>query len=359
MSVITWIVIIFMSLVTWIVVGTTTEAVSEPVEVASTPITMIPQDTGPLALDTGFATRLGRSQPDASVAFAATDSTLYRSDSSGDWSEVGVAPPPGEIVVADDPDILMTGAEEHCARGGGGAGVQISTDGGSSWSASMDERAIRPLAIWAGDTFAIGAWCGGILLSNDLGETWESPPNDLSLGFAVTAFAIVAGTAREVLVSLTGEGGTTTVYHLDLNDASPWDDLEPVFTYWGLGGLAGNGETFAIASITGVSISSDAGQTWTTERAGLEDLTAEFDPAIEGFPEGFDPTGLGLRSILIDDSGAPVAVGGESDIFVSEGGAWRHAIGHGEPTDWLMDSPDGESILAQAETGVWKVGFED
>jgi hypothetical protein len=338
---------------------------AQPVDsIVATPavITDESESSGPLTIEGEPATRLALSTPDSEVAYVATASGLYLHEDGSDWTRVGDAPPEGKIVfAADDPQVLMVGETEACARGDGGAALHTSTDGGATWTESADSAMLEPLAIWSESGIVAGATCAGLQVSDDLGETWAHVNEDL-LGLEVTAFAAVAGAEHTVLAGLTGEGGTSRLFQFDLADPGSWETAEHISEYYGLAGLAGYEEMIYVASITGVSFTNDVGETWTRDRFGLEDVTLEADPATEGLPPDVDPSGYGLLSIYLDER-EPLLVGSATDIYEfsntdvrpSDAAEWELLSSPGSRVTAFMTCVPGESVLAQTEDGVWIV----
>jgi hypothetical protein len=340
-------------------------ATAQPAEsMLATPavITDESESSGPLTIDGEPATRLALSTPDTEVAYVATETGLYLHGDGGDWTRVGDAPPEGKIVfAADDPQMLMVGETEACARGDGGAVLHTSMDGGATWTEAADGAMAEPLAIWSESQIVAGATCAGLQVSDDLGETWTQVDEDL-LGLEVTAFAAIAGTEHTVLAGLTGEGGTSRLFQFDLADPASWESAEHIAEYYGLAGLAGYEEMIYVASITGVSFTNDGGATWTLDRFGLEDVTLESDPATEGLPPNVDPTGYGLFAIYLDER-EPLLVGSAADIYEywntdvrqSDAAEWEVLASPGTRVTAFMPCVVGESVLAQTEDGVWIV----
>jgi hypothetical protein len=331
-------------------------------ETPTAAVTTQTMSNAPLTIEEEPVVRLAQTTAGTDMAYVASENSLFKLTGTDDWTRVTDAPPDGRIVfAADDPKFMMIGDEAACARGGGGDSLQISEDGGVTWTATSEENLIRPLAIWKDSGIAVGSSCEGLLVSKDLGETWNVINDDL-LGLQVTAFAAVEGQDQVVLAGLTGEGGTSRLYRFDLNDEMSMEPAEPLAEYYGIAGLAGSDETIYLASITGVSSTIDNGETWSTYRLGLEGVTLERDPAIEGFPQDFDPSGYGLNAIFLDE-GSPLLVGAKSEIYEfwstdvrsADAATWEVLISTPGPVTAFGAIPSGEGVLAQTEYGVWLV----
>ena len=315
--------------------------------------------TESLFVNTEEIERLSIASTDAGSTYVASSESLFVQMGSDEWERVGDAPPAGQIVFAsDDDDLLLVGEQGACARGGGGATLHRSTDGGVTWQAEPESDSIKPLAIWGDSGLAVGASCEGLLVSDDLGVTWDPVDSEL-LGLEVTAFAVSEGDGRVVLASLTGEGGTSRLYQFDLEDPTTWSSAEPIAEYWGIAGLAATGETIYLASITGVSSTIDGGVTWSTNRFGLEDVTLERDPAIDGLPADLDPSAYGLTSIFVDN-GIPLLVGSNKAIYEywstdvpnADSATWAILANTNLPVTFFAVMSSGEAILAQSGDSV-------
>jgi hypothetical protein len=248
----------------------------------------------------------------------------------------------------------MVGDEEACARGGGGEILQTSLDGGVTWTSEPDGRRVKPLAIASDAGLVGGASCEGFVISTDMGENWTVIDDDL-LGLQVTTFSVVEGEQHVVLVGLTGEGGTGRLYRVDLSNPALPEVSAPLREYWGLGAVAGAGNTYYLATIAGLAVSTDAGLTWAVERTGLEDVTVAQDPVTEGLPVDYEPDTFGLYAIQLQD-GVPMLLGAQTGVFESsDGSSWTPLTVPGTPFTGFEPMPSGDGVLAQGEDFVWVV----
>jgi hypothetical protein len=346
----------FFSLLLAIVLGLflfwSTGTVSE----TATPVTLTPHMVGETLIIKGEdIVRLAHTTPHADDAYVASENSLFRTDDHGNWVRAGGVPPAGEIVFdAQNPDVLMVGDEEACARGGGGEILQTSLDGGMSWVMDPDGPRVRPLAIASEAGLVGGASCEGFVISTDMGETWSVVADDL-LGFQVTAFSVIEGEQHVVLVGLTGEGGTGRLYRIDLSEPASPEVSEPLREYWGLGAVAGAGDTYYLATVAGLAVSKDAGLTWAVERTGLEDVTLAEDPVTEGLPVDYEQDTYGLYAIQLQD-GVPMLLGAQTGVFESsDGRSWKPLAVPGTPFTGFEPLPIGDGVLAKGEDFVWVV----
>jgi len=308
-----------------------------------------------LIIDGEDALRLATTTPGASDAYVASASSLFHTSGDGAWERVGAAPPPGEIVFdAQNPAVLMVGDEEMCARGGGGAPLHISTDGGATWSSAPDAPRVKPLAISSDTGLVGGATCRGFEISLDMGATWNVVAES-QLGMQVTVFSVIEGGNHQVLVGFTGEGGTGQLYKVDLSDPANPVLSDSLLMYYGLGAAAGTTDTLYLATIAGLAVSHDGGQTWDVQRDGLETVTVAEDPVTHGLPIDFEPDTYGLYALLLKDGGAAV-LGTENGVFVAQDdGTWTPLIQPGSAFTSLQYLPGNQAVLAQGDDFVWVV----
>lgn len=295
-----------------------------------------------LVIDDEPVERLALPTGDYSNAYVASSESLFEQNSASAWLRIADAPPVGEIVFdGADPDVILVGNEGDCFQGGGGAAFQSSTDGGQIWSeAAGESQFIRPLAVWSDSDLIVGAGCEGLLLSRDLGETWNIIADDL-LGLSVSGFATIEGREQTILAGLTGEGGTSRLYEFDLSGTGEVTVQEPLLEYYGIGALAGSEDRIFVASITGVSSSYDGGATWVVDRAGLEDVTLERDPLVGGLPADLDPSNYGLYALALYE-GNPLLVSSATSVF----DYWSTDVRPADMPMWEERGPVGFTIRA-------------
>jgi hypothetical protein len=213
---------------------------------------------------------------------------------------------------------------------------------------------VKPLAIASEAGLVGGASCQGFVISTDMGETWSVVDDDL-LGLEVTAFSVAEGEQHVVLVGLTGEGGTGRLYRVDLSNPAAPKVSEPLREYWGLGAVAGTGDTYYLATVAGLAVSTDAGLNWVVERTGLEDVTLALDPVTEGLPADYEQDTYGLFAIQLLD-GTPALLGAQTGVFESsDGSSWKPLAVPGTPFTGFEPMPSGDGVLAMGEDFVWVV----
>src|SRR5690606_37934909 len=114
-----------------------------------------------------------------------------------------------------------------------------STDAGATWT-EAGPAGFVPLASWDAGSIVIAHDCSGLQVSRDGGGSWAMPEGS-PLGSQVTSFAIASSpessAGLRVLVGVTGEGGTTTLYRVDLSGSAAKVE-GPLATWWGHAPLA-------------------------------------------------------------------------------------------------------------------------
>ncbi len=299
-----------------------------------------------IAVDGDALTRIVTTTRTDVPLMAAGTAGLYRLDADS-WSRIADAPPAGQIVSdGSDPGLLLAGDSASCMAGGPPVDLQRSGDGGHTWTVVSNAIGIRPLAIWNASALALGASCSGIHLSTDQGQTWAVMPG-VDPGWDVTSFADVSGAGEGpiVLVGLTGEGGTSSVHRIDLSDPAAPLVSGPLREYFGIGGLAGAGDTWLLAAMDGAWITTDAGVTWTRSSDGLEGIVLERDPLVDGLPQDLDPNQVGLYSALLLPGTSDGFVAGSADgLYMKPAGdsTWAKVDGTAGKIDQVVAGLSGE-----------------
>jgi len=244
------------------------------------------------------------------LAFAATPSGLYRTRNGAeswravrlDWEDVAVqclALSPG---FAED-RIVLAGTEEH--------GLLRSGDAGRSWATvpALAERSVNSL-VFEEDGRVLAGTDQGLALSEDGGQTWRIAGEEL--GAVMGVCVVPDGVDAVLLAGLPAEGvarsadrgisweagneGLATSLAVGLS-------LSPAFV---------SDQTLYLAdSGTGIHVSQDGGQTWTTWNDGLDGVTVY---QVASVPEA----GGGQRVFAATEAGLYVRTAGD--------GAWRAAL---------------------------------
>lgn len=320
----------------------------------------VPPSAGALVIAGDRIAAIVPAAPDAPALYAVGSRHLYRTGDGGKtWQIAGPVPPPGQIVAGvDDAQVLLAGNQELCARGGGGTPLSRSDDGGATWTHVPNVANVRPLAIWHAAGLALGSSCASLQVSTDAGRTWHAASASANL-YDVTAFAALpaADPAKPAaLIAGTSEGGLSRLWRLDLSDrANPRLD-GPLKEFWGIGALAGSGQTYLIGAADGVWLSDDAGHTWTQHRQGLEDVTISVNPLQAPIPTPELQRGFGISTVVLDPANADHLFAGTVDGVYSShdaGISWQRVAGVTGKVIALDFVLGSSRVYAQTPVGVW------
>lgn len=294
---------------------------------------------------------------DSASIYVVGKNGLYKGDQSGaTWENIASQLPNGQIVPSiDDGKLMLAGAHQNCGKGGGGTPLSLSTDGGATWKQVAGVEGLQPLVVWGGENIALAADCGGPQVSTDGGQTWTRI-SGIQLGQEVTSFAPVDGIgARKVMLGVTGEGGTSQLYEVDLTDPAHVSVSPPLKEYFARGALAGYKQERVLAGPDGVWLSIDEGQNWALRANGLADVIVSVDPLIVAIPPAEAKRGFGLNAIALNPSSTSrMVVGSVDGAFVTKnaGASWQPIAGIKGPVQAITIADLGELVLIQTERGV-------
>ncbi len=309
----------------------------------------------PLEIDGTAVSALGIDPMTGEAVYAVAGTAIYKGDGGGGWTASGVTPEREAVVVdSRNPDRLWAGSGLECYRGGGASQPMLrSDDAGATWTEAGPAGYV-PLASWDPGSIVIARDCGGLQISPDGGASW-SMPEGLSLGSEVTAFAVLSSpesaAGLTVMVGVTGEGGTSQLYRVHISDPAAPEVSEPLQTYFGNGSLAvADQGAVLLGAPQGVLRSEDRGETWTTIRLGLESTTLEQDP-IEYFPPNVEPNSFGLPAMVA--RGDEVYVAGVDGIYqlAADGQSWQKIIELNATVARLAVEPGTGALLIQTDDG--------
>ncbi len=222
---------------------------------------------------------------------------------------------------------------------------------------------LRPLVVWP-DGLALASSCTGLQASRDGGLAW-SVVDGIEPGWEITSFAEAPQTDDPgpiVLVGLTGEGGTSSLRSVDFADPAAPVVSEELRAYYATAGLAGRDETYILAAMDGVWTSTDAGATWELSRTGLEEVTLDRDPLIDGLPQDMPPNVYGLfAAALLPGEPAGLIVGSTDGLYVLPADArkWSRIDGTSGRVTAITASADGALVVYETDDGVFQVTLPD
>ena len=236
---------------------------------------------------------------DGPARYAVTAQRLYRNE-GGDWIATEAAADVRTILVDPSlPERLFRGNHPPCSDQIDEEPITFSksTDGGNTWRAIPAGDNIQPLAIDpALGNVIYGSDCG-LAISSDAGETWRDYYR--SRGHTVVDAVVVGERLLVLETSVSGRGRVRSI-----NVTVPEDpELVDVLIETGVVfDLDARPERFVIGGIEGVAVSVDSGETWTTSRNGLEDVTVESAASLPPLEEGDIAPAAGVLTVRLDPS---------------------------------------------------------
>lgn len=326
---------------------------------ALTPVPASSSELQPLRIEDEQVTELVRDPVTGEARYVAVEDRLFVIDDEGAWLERGTLPEAG-VVIQDGvyATVLWAGTEPECYRGtGASVPLAYSIDGGESWSETATEG-LAPLASWADTGIVLASGCPGLHISLDNGSTWQTVEG-LTLGTQVTSFAVKqapdAGSGPVVLIGLTGEGGTTGMYRVDLTDPASPVVSEELASWFAISPIAVSDDgAIYVGAPQGMMVSEDAGMTWTVLRDGLESTTLEQDP-LEFFPPDLEAGSFGLTALLLH--GDQVIVSGVDGLYLlgPDSESWERIAELDTEVTALALQPQLSTLLAQTGGAVMQL----
>ena len=204
---------------------------------SATPV--LAQSPEPLEIEGEPMTNLVTSHP-LPTTFAVTSSSGVYVGNGSSWSPIKASVAAATHVWGgDESTTWLAGEAPDCMMGGGTRPMQRSDDNGATWADIRGTEGLSPLGLWPTTGAALAAGCAGVFGSRDHGQTWAAIP-ELPAGFEVTsAGEVLTGDSDHhvVLLGLTGEGGTSSIYVVDLSDPQSPVVTPDLRTYYAVGGL--------------------------------------------------------------------------------------------------------------------------
>jgi hypothetical protein len=316
-------------------------------------------DNHPLEIEGTAITSIVTTHPLAPEVAVGGQEALFIGDGST-WTAAGTTVPVGQLVWGGgESRTWLAGDQTGCMMGGGTAPMQRSADQGETWKEVVGTEGFKPLVIWQSTGTAVATSCTGLFVSTDNGATWSQLP-DVPTGFEVTSAGEVVSAETDqqrLLLGLTGEGGTSALYLVDLTDPANPVVTPDLRAYYAVGALTGWDDTLVVGAMDGVWVSTDDGATWERHAEGLEDLVLEQDPAEAGLPEDADPRNLGISAIspLPGEKGGLI-VGTSDGLYVSTeiGAPFTQVEGTAGRVEQVQVSADG-TVLYRVESQVFVI----
>jgi len=235
--------------------------------------------SGPLLIDGAWASRVV-GHPQSATTYALTPLGLHRSDDGArTWALMTSSPPATRslVLAPAQSDVLYAGEGRPCYQQSADAPMWKSMDGGKTWFELAAGLNLEPLAVHPADSQRLYArGCDGPWRSADGGATWVHQADDLFLTYDVLHVAPApADDWQTVYLGCATEGGGGGIIG-SRNGGANWDLLTPLGAdVWWVSALAVDpvspthvyfGEPHAFWG------SADAGATWFTSTAGLEEV---------------------------------------------------------------------------------------
>jgi photosystem II stability/assembly factor-like uncharacterized protein len=271
-------------------------------EAASRQLPATPTTAGsPLMVDGDRIKDVFASFPEGTTIYAVGGQGLYRSDDGGaSWRRVGDPPPARYLAVGGDgAALLFAGDHLACGENGQETPLHRSEDGGQHWQEVRGTAEVRPVAIYS-ERLALGESCGGVQLSTDGGQTWSLVRLPSTILHVMVTAAVSAAAPSALVVGTAETSASSVLWLLDLSDPAAPRFGAALRMFSGPGAVAGHGERLVLGTIVGVWVSDDNGATWDLSRDGLEDVTVSVDPTRERIPDSERQRGYGIGAVAID-----------------------------------------------------------
>lgn len=253
-------------------------------------------EAGALVIDGEQATAVSVPDPSQTASYAMTADSLYRSNQSGGWDQIGSWDTSRSLLV--DPtnsDVLYSGGHPGCAVGGAAITLQKSRDGGHTWQTLLTGQNVRPMIVDPSNPQVIYGERCSLAISTDGGETWSDYP--MTPSFDVSDMSL-AGSTLYVLV--TSEGGTSHIRPVDVSNPAQPQMRADRHQFWGGGTIEASPSRIIVGEPHGVDVSADGGQTWTFSRTGLESVTVSVNALVEPIPNTELAGKFGIYSLAVD-----------------------------------------------------------
>lgn len=314
-----------------------------------------------LTLEGEVMVGIAQSSPPGDTLTVFGDTSLFQQRPGDEWVRTGDAPGRDVVTVdAGKTGVMLAGETPPCLRGGEMATLRSSTDGGQTWTEVPGTEGFTPLAISEREKIALSTSCTGLHSSTDAGETWNTVDELKTEGDEITSAFVVFPTGEDawnvtVLLGLTTEGGSSSLASVMFGEAGITVE-QGIQDYWAVAPIAAADDTWLIGASNGVFVSTNAGSDWEMSRAGLDEVSLDQDPLVDGLPAGVEPNSFGFHSVGITPNRETAVLGSVDGVYVSSGSLrnWERIAADDVtgPVDAVMITMDGATLLAATETGV-------
>jgi hypothetical protein len=276
----------------------------------------------PLMIDGDPVQRVYISSIDDPARYALTEERLFRWD-AGRWEPTETRAD-GRAILVDPvrPDRLFRGNHPACSLLDESEPVTFSksVDGGNTWRAVPGAENIRPLAVdpTLGDV-VYGSDCG-LTISTDAGETWREYYR--AHDYTVVDVVVLGEQLLSLELSVSGRG---RLRQINVTVPEAPEMVSRLVETGRVFDLDAGRERIIIGGLLGVTVSTDGGESWSTSRAGLEEVTVASEDELPPQQATGRPPEYGVLVVRLDPlHGDRLFAGTTRGLFISqdEGLTW-------------------------------------
>lgn len=254
--------------------------------------------------------------PDGPIRYAMTTKRLYRRNEQDEWVPTETRADDRHILVDPvRPERLFRGNHPACSlENPEPITFSKSVDGGNTWRAIPGGDNIRPLAIdpELGDVI-YGSDCG-LAISTDAGETWRDYYH--AIGHTVVD-ALAVG--ERLLVLEISESGRGRLREINVTVPETPEMATRLVEAGQVFDLDADRERIIIGGVSGVIISMDGGETWTSSRVGLETVTIEEGQGVPPEESDEHPRMYGVLTVRLDPNDSDrIFAGTVRGLYISQ-----------------------------------------
>lgn len=234
--------------------------------------------------------------PAQDAVYVLTDTGLFVHE-DGRWEPTGTQNDGRRLLVdPTDPEHMYRGNTPRCDRvpDATSYALEVSRDGGRSWTVLERGRNILPLAFDPLVTTALYGTDCRLVISTNSGETWRRL--DVMQGYGVEA-VVVAG--ERLLVLGYASSGSSRLQEVDISDPQRPVVGVALLDLPGRASLDARMDRIVVGGADSVHVSDDGGLSWVASQVGLEGVTsaADLQPRREGTVDTIESFGVHVVKI--------------------------------------------------------------